>query len=96
MHPKRRINGINKAMKIMREWDAGCCASDDEYSMRREWREENKHRRLINTRKVCSSPHCCGNPRKMSGKTVQERKQDQRFKQMMNEIRSLSAQEDTK
>ena len=41
---------------------------------------------LRKTRKFCSNPVCCGNPRKLGEKTRQEIKADISFREQLDEI----------
>lgn len=71
---KRRAKGMRRLLedRLQHAVDANCpCLSDEARSGR-----GKTFARFADTPKICSSPGCCGNPRRRGELTMQERRAD--------------------
>lgn len=84
MRPQRRKEGVKRAKKVLKAWDAtnycNSCGSHLE-----SFKNGDRHAKaMIYTRKRCSC-YMCGNPRKhWNDKTIQEKKADISFKEQLD------------
>ena len=67
---RRRQLGVKRARRVLRIYRSISTWNRSLMDLYKEGGEFEKH--LIHTRKPCSNPYCCGNPRKLGEKARNE------------------------
>lgn len=77
MNPERRRVGVLKAKRVLKIWERCGIRFEDE-AMKRQIMQA-----MVHTRKRCGKS-CCSSPRKWYGKTIQEIKADEDFRDQLD------------